>query len=231
LNASTTALARFQLGRARFGDHRNSTRTGQLSLALRPLESDRAALLFSYTHRSLNSEGASDLTGALREHSDSLSTDGLYQLLQDTELYGRFALRRSGDGRADLPFVSTLTFLNQLRIAHRLGGHFDLAAEGRFLFQPVASSSRTSLGTEIGYWMTNDLRVGGGYNFTRAGDAAGATLDALHTHGGFYFTISSKLSNLFNLFGTSATVQPASSLPADTSSAGSSSADAETAQP
>jgi hypothetical protein len=46
-----------------------------------------------------------------------------------------------------------------------------------------------------------DLRLGLGYNFTKAGEPG---LDrAIPTRSGFYFTISSKLSNLFDLFGTS----------------------------
>jgi len=49
--------------------------------------------------------------------------------------------------------------------------------------------------------MLPDLRLGVGYNFTRAGEP---TLDrVLPTRQGVYFTITSKLSNLFDLFGTS----------------------------
>ena len=46
-----------------------------------------------------------------------------------------------------------------------------------------------------------DLRLGLGYNFTRAGEPG---LDrAIPSKAGFYFTITSKLSSLFDLFGTS----------------------------
>ena len=46
-----------------------------------------------------------------------------------------------------------------------------------------------------------DLRVGVGYNFTRAAEPG---LDqAIPRKQGVYFTVSSKLSNLFDLFGTS----------------------------
>ena len=44
------------------------------------------------------------------------------------------------------------------------------------------------------------MRLGVGYNFTAAKEPAGSQL--LPTRRGFYFTISSKLSNLFDLFGT-----------------------------
>lgn len=46
-----------------------------------------------------------------------------------------------------------------------------------------------------------DLRLGVGYNFTLAGEPNGVSI--MPARRGFYFTISSKLSNLFDLFGTS----------------------------
>ncbi|HKP72362.1 MAG TPA: hypothetical protein VJT82_05455, partial [Pyrinomonadaceae bacterium] len=48
-----TTLARFQWSRANFLGRENDSLAGTAALALRPLKSDRTALLFSYTHRSL----------------------------------------------------------------------------------------------------------------------------------------------------------------------------------
>jgi hypothetical protein len=45
-----------------------------------------------------------------------------------------------------------------------------------------------------------DLRAGLGYNFTRAAEPGGSSM--IPKRRGFYFTISSKLSRLFDLFGT-----------------------------
>jgi hypothetical protein len=45
-----------------------------------------------------------------------------------------------------------------------------------------------------------DLRLGGGYNFTAAREPVAG--DIMPTRRGFYFTITSKLSNLFDLLGT-----------------------------
>ena len=82
-------------------------------MAIRPLESDRVGLLFSYTQRSL----IQDVNGTTptRDRSDSLSSDGYYQMTKRLELYGRFAGRFSANGQPQLPFVSTLTFLTQAR--------------------------------------------------------------------------------------------------------------------
>jgi hypothetical protein len=58
---------------------------------------------------------------------------------------------------------------------------------------------RSVYATEAGFWVLPDMRLGLGYNFTAAQEPAGQTLP---TRRGFYFTVTSKLSNLFDLFGT-----------------------------
>ncbi len=219
-----TTLARFQMGRTttdggtinntKIEDRHNSVMQATAALAYRPLHNDRAALLFSYTHRSLEASGIAG-RAPVSDIADTLSADGLYQLRPDTEIYGRFALRRSADGRDDVAYVSTMTYLTQARLAQRLGSRFDVAGEARLLFQPVTGSYRESLGAEVGYWLLPDLRLGGGYNFTSLSGSATPSADNFFgARRGFYFTISSKLSNLFNLFGTSRTGLDGTSTPA-----------------
>jgi hypothetical protein len=115
------------------------------------------------------------------------------------EVYGRFALRFSANGQPQLPFVSTLTLLTQARAQYLVTRRLDWAVESRLLFQPSSSTTRSVYATEAGFWVLPDMRLGVGYNFTAAKEPAGGVLP---THRGFYFTISSKLSNLFDLFGT-----------------------------
>jgi len=207
LREGITALSRFQWSRGAFGGKSNSSLEGTAALAIRPLESDRVGLLFSYTHRSLiqNAGSAGILPASssvpTRDRIDSLSTDGYDQLTKRLELYGHFALRFNANGQPQLPFVSTLTFLMQARAQYLLTRRLDWAVETRLLFQPSSHTARTTYATEAGFWILPDLRLGGGYNFTAAKEPAGAA--ALPTRRGFYFTISSKLSNLFDLFGTS----------------------------
>ena len=136
-----------------------------------------------------------------RDTIDSLSTDAYYQVSGDLELYGRFALRFNANGQEGMPFVSTLTYLTQGRVQYRLTPRFDWAGEARLMFQPSTQTRRSVYGTELGFWAVPDLRLGLGYNFTVAGEPDGIRL--VPTRRGFYFTISSKLSNLFDLFGTS----------------------------
>jgi hypothetical protein len=55
--------------------------------------------------------------------------------------------------------------------------------------------------SEAGFWVVPDLRFGLGYNFTGITEPAGSQISSARR--GFYFTITSKLSNLFDLFGKS----------------------------
>lgn len=199
LGDGITTLGRLQFSRSGFEGRDASTLDGMLALAIRPLKSDRAGLLLSYTHRSLTQEGT-DESGETTDRIDSLAMDGYYQATKDLELYGRFALRFNANSQPGLPFTSTLTYLTQGRVQYRLTSRFDWAGEARFLLQPSSSTSRSVYGTELGFWAVPDLRVGVGYNFTLANEPGGAILSPARR--GFYFTISSKLSNLFDLFGT-----------------------------
>ncbi len=195
-----TALSRFQWSRTNFDGRHGSAMEGTGALAYRPLTSDRVGVLLSFTHRSLDQAGLNG-SGSTRDRLDSLATDGYFQATDRLELYGRLALRFSANGQADLPFVSTFTYLTQARAQYRLTPRFDWAAEMRRLTQPSSGTHRSIYGTEIGFWALPDLRVGLGYNFSVTGEPFGAT--ALPARRGFYFTLSSKLSNLFDLFGTS----------------------------
>lgn len=200
LSQGITVLSRLHFADSSFEARDNSAVDGLVALAYRPLESDRAGLLFSFNHRS-NSLSGNTNVAPTRNRLDSLATDGYYQATDRLELYGRFALRFAANGEPSLPFVSTLTYLAQARAQYRLTNRFDFAAETRQIFQPSSRTTRSVYGSEIGFWAMPDLRVGLGYNLTRAGEPG---LDnVMPRRGGFYFTISSKLSNLFDLFGTS----------------------------
>jgi uncharacterized repeat protein (TIGR01451 family)/fimbrial isopeptide formation D2 family protein len=199
-----TTLARGQWSQSKLNERIGTSSTVTGALAYRPLDSDRYALLFSYDHRSM-AEAGNVLNGirqaALRDRSDSLSSDGLYQVNQSLELYGRFALRYNANGNSTTSYVSALTYLAQLRAQQRINNYLDFAVEGRWLAQPVSGTRRTSLGAELGYWVVPGLRIGVGYNFTGV-RAPAMNVGGGPRKGGFYFTFTSKFSNLFNLFGT-----------------------------
>lgn len=196
-----TTMARFQYSRSVLSNRQSEVMDGMAAVAYRPTESDRYGLLFSYRRRSVFQEGVQGLAPT-RQNADILSSDGYYQLTKNLELYGRFAAKLSADGDARLVYVSTFTYMAQGRAQYRLGKYFDLAAETRYMAQPASGSSSNSTGGEIGFWATPDLRLGGGYNFSSSFDSMGSQ-PINNSRRGFYFTISSKLFNLFDLFGTS----------------------------
>jgi hypothetical protein len=116
-------------------------------------------------------------------------------------LFGRVALNFNANGQPGLPYVSTLTYLAQARAQYHFTKRLDWAIESRMIFQPSSGTSHTSTGAELGFWVLADLRMGGGYNFSASHEPAGSGL--IPQRRGFYFTITSKLSRLFDLFGTS----------------------------
>jgi len=156
-------------------------------------------LLFSYTRRDITQRTTSS-NGETRDRSDTLSSDWYYQATRNWELYGRIALKFGDTASQGLARVSTLTYMTQGRAQYRLGKYVDVAGEGRWLAQPASSTARASFASELGFWVMPDLRVGGGYNWVGAFEPGAGTLSPARR--GFYFTISSKLSNLFDLFGT-----------------------------
>ena len=200
LGDGVTSLGRFQLSRTDFQGRKGSAMAATGALAWRPLHRDTMGLLFSYTRRDLSQQNGAGL-GETRDRSDTLSTDGYYQAARNVELYGRFALKFGDTESLGLGRVSTLTYMTQGRAAYRLGRYVDVAGEGRWLAQPASGTARASFGSELGFWVMPDLRLGGGYNWTGATEPGGIGLAPARR--GFYFTISSKLSNLFDLFGTS----------------------------
>ncbi|HEV2862552.1 MAG TPA: hypothetical protein VGX48_16175 [Pyrinomonadaceae bacterium] len=194
-----TSLARFQRARTSFLGREGSSLSATAALAWRPLESDRYGLLFSYTRRDLTQSGYEG-SAETRDRSDTLSSDWYYQASRDLELYGRFAFRFGDTASEGLARVSSLTYMTQGRAQYRLGRYFDVAGEGRWLAQPASATRRASFGSELGFWAMPDLRLGGGYNWTGAREPFGSGLQGARR--GFYFTISSKLTNLFDLLGT-----------------------------
>ena len=196
-----TTMARFQWARTNFAGRANDSLLGTAAVAIRPLKSDRHAVLFSYTHRSLAQAGVEGHSRTT-ESARILSADGFLAPARDTELFGRFALKFGASGREGLIPTSALTYISQLRLQRRLRRAFDVAVEGRLLTQPSSGTRRTSVGAEMGYWVLPDIRLGFGYNFTAADEPAGSLV--VSQPRGWYFTISTKLSSLFDLFGTAA---------------------------
>ncbi|MEZ5344749.1 MAG: isopeptide-forming domain-containing fimbrial protein [Pyrinomonadaceae bacterium] len=202
LRPGWTTLGRLQYGDVNYNGRKNFAMNGQLALAIRPHNTDKYGLLLSYKHReNFFSGGTEDTQNELRD--DIFSVDGFHQTTRRLELYGRFAAKFSADQTPDIPFASNLSYLAQARAQYLLSDSFDVAIEGRYMYQPTTGSQNRWLGIEAGYWVTPEMRIGGGYNFKQSTEVFGFNNDQVYNKGGFYFSITTKLSRLFDLFGTS----------------------------
>jgi uncharacterized repeat protein (TIGR01451 family) len=197
INPSITALSRFQFGQTRNSGQETKLADGMAAVAIRPATSERMGLLFSYNRSARETTNAG--AQPTRDRIDTLSADAFYQLTAGLELSGRFAARFNQNGQDQVPLVSTFTYLTQGRAQYRFARRFDLAGEMRAMFQPQSGTSNRSFGTELGYWALPDLRLAVGYNFSHAGEPQPGSNGGPRR--GFYFNISTKLSNLFDLFG------------------------------
>ena len=197
-----TTLGRFQYGNVSFAGRGNKITNGNLALAIRPHDTDKYGLLLGYRHRkSFLSKDDDSIPNTLQ--SDVLSVDGFHQTTRDLELYGRFALKFGSSGNVVSPKAGSLTYLIQGRAQYRLSRWIDMAGEVRYLYQPITGSRNSWFGIESGIWVTPELRIGGGYNFSQAREALGFKDNKIFQRDGFYFVISTKISRFFDLFGTS----------------------------
>lgn len=195
-----TVLGRMQYASGKFNDQRNKSIQGTAALAYRPLTSGKVALLFSYNTRSTDLSNSKTLN-ITRDRVDTLSTDGLWQASKRLEFYSHAAVKFLENGRPDVAKVSAMTFLVQNRAQYKLFEKWDVAAETRFLAQPSTATARLSAGAELGFWIMPDIRLGGGYNLTKTYQPT-AFNTADFQKKGFYFNITTKLSRIFNLFGS-----------------------------
>lgn len=195
-----TVLGRMQYASGKFNDQSNKSIQGTAALAYRPLSNDKVALLFSYNTRMTDLTNGTTLN-ITRDRADTLATDGLWQASKRLEFYSHAAVKFLENGRPDVTKVSAMTFLVQNRAQYKLFEKWDVAAETRFLSQPSTDTARFSVGAELGFWIMPDIRLGGGYNLTKTYQPTVFNAADFQKQG-FYFNVTTKLSRIFNLFGS-----------------------------
>lgn len=175
------------------------------SMAIRPRQTDRGGLLFSWNY----GEGMSQvqvIQPDANQRLNRLSADGYLQVTSKLELYSRAAWLRTGvPGQAS----TATTLLAQQRGQWRVGRRVDLAGEVRWANELSASGSARWIGAgEVGFWVIPDLRLGVGYT-TQPWSEAGQSLPIRPGNGGWYFALSSPFSRMFDLLGRAATTPAA----------------------
>ena len=171
----------------------------KLGLAYRNPHSDEFNALLRYEYRknpSLIPETLLVSRGSgSEEHLFSIET--IYAPSFRWEFYGKFALRNSSTHFAeDFTGTSNIT-LTQLRATHRLGEAFDLVGEVRWIDQPSASFSEVGWVTEVGYYITPELRLAAGYVF---GEVSDRDFEGIRSSEGAYIGVTVKLQGIMDLF-------------------------------
>jgi hypothetical protein len=155
----------------------------QLSLAYRPVYSDRWTSLFNYT-RSNGSDASTDGIGSV------VTFEELFRPWSTFELTGKYAYKLDGD--AD---YLAHTSLMGLRAKQTVGTRFDIAAEVRYVSVPsISSSHSTDFATEAGVTLGNTARVAVGYNFSGSADP---DLLGHPQRKGFYVTLTTLVDRIF----------------------------------
>jgi uncharacterized repeat protein (TIGR01451 family) len=190
---STFVLARYRIADLQAGA---ATRLSdaQVALSVRPKQSDRIALLFSYNYGLARSITTRSFAGNPR--TDRLAMDGLVELGHGVEFYSRLSIARV----REVAGVHRLGTFVQSRLQKSLSRRFDIAGEARWIRESVHSPGTLVPGVEWGTWVTRDLRIGLGYS-PRGFSNPGSLLNSTAARGGAYLVVSSKLSGIFDLMG------------------------------
>ncbi|MDQ2712646.1 MAG: hypothetical protein M3Y24_10525 [Acidobacteriota bacterium] len=120
ISSGVTALGLLQIVGSNTNGQHNALNRAIAALAIRPLKSDRAGLLFSYNQQ--NGSGYSLLDGSsLPASVGVLSTDAWWQASKRLEFYDRLAFSDRTTSAVNAPGISTLTYMWQQRTQYRFG--------------------------------------------------------------------------------------------------------------
>jgi hypothetical protein len=207
ISPSLTALARFQQanssnqGFTGLGDTKNI----KVGLAYRNPNSDTFNMLLRYEYReNPNTTPTTTLFGAGTGSKVHLAAlEALYTPNFRWEFYGKYAIRATKSYIAgDLAGTNSIS-LAQLRATYKLGYHWDLGGEVRWIGQSLVGFNEVGFVLEAGYYLTPNLRLAAGYSFgTNDNDFDG------RDKGGPYVMVSLKLNELFSGFGLQRVAPP-----------------------
>ncbi|MEC4886561.1 MAG: TonB-dependent receptor [Scytonema sp. PMC 1070.18] len=194
ISPSLTALLRYQQASAAnqklagLGDTANL----KLGLAYRDPNNDKFNALLRYEYRKnpavIPETILFDTGTGSEDHTFAL--EAIYAPNWRWEFYGKYALRNSRSYLAeDLVGTSTAN-LAQLRVTYRLGYSMDLVGETRWIHQ--SDYTETGFVTELGYYLSPNLRLSAGYVFGRAGDR---DFSGTRSTGGPYLGFTVKLND------------------------------------
>ncbi|HEY5257796.1 MAG TPA: hypothetical protein VIJ12_05390, partial [Candidatus Baltobacteraceae bacterium] len=155
----------------------------QISMAYRPVESDRWTALLNYT-RSNGSDTAGAGIGSV------VTFEELYRPWSGFELTGKYAYKLDGDSS-----YLAHTSLWGLRAKQNVTKRLDIAAEVREVSVPsIASARSTDFAAEAGYQIGSSMRLAAGYNFSGGPDPS---LLGHPVRKGVYVTFTTLVDRIF----------------------------------
>jgi hypothetical protein len=162
-----------------FTDASESTRDGDyvetsMGYAYRPVDNDRFNMLFKYTFLYDNpGEGQVDVNGVeggLSQRSHILSADAIYDVTPILSIGGKYGVRL-GETRSDgAGWEDSDIHLGVLRADVHVVKNWDLLLEGRAMFNPQSETVDFGAVAAVYRQMSDNFRVGVGYNFGRFSD-------------------------------------------------------------
>ncbi len=199
ISPSLTALVRYQQGNFAnqlirdqgLGDTINL----KVGLAYRDPKSDKFNALLRYEFR----QNPATLPDDILSFSGTGSTvhlfaiEALYAPSWRWEFYAKYALRDTKSYLAQDLIGANSISLTQLRAAYRFAYRWDAAIETRWISQSLVGFDEFGIVTELGYYLTPNLRLAAGYAFGKARDVDFGD----RSRGGPYVTLTLKLSDLF----------------------------------
>ncbi len=172
----------------------------KLGLAYRDPHNDTWNALLKYEYRR-NPATIPDTIlfgGGTGSEEHLFSAEAIYAPSWRWEFYGKYAFRTSTTYLANDFVAASTVSLAQLRATYRLGYNFDLVGEARWITQPSAGYTETAFSAELGYYLTPNLRLAGGYSL---GEVSDRDFTGSRSAGGPYVTFTVKLNDLFGGFG------------------------------
>jgi hypothetical protein len=206
ISPALTALVRYQQAGSSNVETRNfaslqriaDTANLKVGLAFREPDNDKFNALLRYEYRQ-NPSTIPDtilLGSGTGSEDHTFAGEAIYAPNWRWEFYGKYALRNSTSYLAnDLVGTSTVN-LAQLRATYRLGFSTDIVGEARWINQ--GNFSETGLVAELGYYLSPNLRLAGGYVFGRVDDR---DFSGTRSAEGPYLGLTLKLNELFDGFG------------------------------
>ncbi len=189
-----SSVANQLLQNAGLGD----TVTFKTGLAFRNPASDEFNGFLSYQYRVNPSLlPTSILTNVGTGSTDStLAIEGIYAPNWQWEFAGKYAIRTATSYLDQSLTAGSTIGITQLRATYRLGYNWDLTGDVRWLHQFDPSSSELGAALELGYYLTPDLRLAGGYSMGAAADP-----NTSRSAQRAYIGLNVKLNELFGGFG------------------------------